>query len=30
MFEGLPGGERELPDLTAFIESSIISDSWFV
>jgi len=30
MFEGLPGGERELPDLTAFIESSMIRDSGFV
>jgi len=30
MFDGLPGGERELPDRTAFIESSIINDSGFV
>ena len=30
MFEGEPGGDRELPDLTAFIESSIIIESGFV
>jgi len=30
MFEGEPGGERELPERTAFIESRIISDSGFV
>jgi len=30
MFDGLPGGERELPDRTAFIESSMIKDLGFV